>query len=162
MSKKDYSHILYYGTDMTPNEFAQINLFPYLGIENPTWLSGYNGINDGSASLTLTLRDMVKLGQLYLQDGYSGEQQILSSEWIDAATSFKVNTGWGTLPGYGYLWWLPPQGYLAFGYGGQFIAVIPELDLIVGTHSNEFSTITYQEQLLDYIYNNIAPLFDND
>ena len=78
------------------------------------------------------------------------------------ATSFKVNTGWETLPGYGYLWWLPPEGYLAFGYGGQFIAVLPDQNLVVGTHSNIYSTLTYQEQVLDYIYNGIVPLFGND
>ena len=105
---------------------------------------------------------MVKLGQLYLQDGYSGDTQILSSEWILEATSLKVPTFWSTIPGYGYLWWLPEDGYLAFGYGGQFIAVIPERNLIIGTHSIENNDSLYQEQLLDYIYNSIAPLFEVD
>lgn len=56
---------------------------------------------------------------------------------------FKVNTipdywfPWQLLPEYGYLWWLPERGYLAFGYGGQFIAVVPELDLVIGTHSTD-------------------------
>ena len=39
------------------------------------------------------LRDMVKLGQLYLQVGFSGSEQILSSNWIDKATSAQTNTG---------------------------------------------------------------------
>ena len=157
------SHILYYSTGMIPEEFAEINLFPYLGIENPQWFSGYNNINDGSASLVLNLRDMVKLGQLYLQDGYSGDNQILSSEWIQEATSPQISTGVPSLPNYGYLWWLfPEEGYLAYGYGGQFIAVFPERNLVVGTHSYMNSTVTYQNQVLDYIYNDIAPLFDNN
>ena len=157
------SHVLYYATGMTPAEFAEINLFPYLGIENPQWLSGNNGINDGSASLTLTLRDMVKLGQLYLQDGYSGDNQILSSEWIQEATSPQISTGSPSLPNYGYLWWLfPEEGYLAYGYGGQFIAVFPERNLVVGTYSYMNSTANYQDQLLNYIYNSIAPLFDDN
>ena len=67
------SHILYYGTGMTPQQFAHVNLFVYLGINNPYWLNGYNNINDGSASLNLRLRDMVKLGQLFVQDGYASE-----------------------------------------------------------------------------------------
>ena len=155
------SHIIYYATGMTPEEFAGINLFPYLGIETPQWLSGFNGINDGSASLQLTLRDMIKLGQLYLQDGYSGDSQILSSEWIEEATSLQISTGFDGINGYGYLWWLPQEGsYLAAGYGGQYIAVLPEINLVVGTHSNINSTANYQNQLLYYIYNNIVPLFD--
>ena len=43
---------------------------------------------------------MVKLGQLYIQDGFSGNEQILSSEWIERATSPQVETNWGN-NGYG-------------------------------------------------------------
>ena len=46
---------------------------------------------------------MSKLGQLYIQDGYSGDNQILSSEWIEQATSSAVSTGLQPLSGYGYL-----------------------------------------------------------
>ena len=157
------SHILYEGTGMTPKEFANINLFPFLGINDPDWFAGYNGINDGSASLQLTLREMVKLGQLYLQDGYSGDNQIISSEWIEEATSPHAIPGnwWGFLNGYGYLWWLPNYGgYLAIGYAGQFIAVIPELELVIGTHSLDTYPGDPYTPLLGFIYNSIAPLFD--
>ena len=156
------SHVLYYATEMTPYEFANINLFPYLGIENPQWLNGYLNINDGSASLELRLRDMIKLGQLYLQDGWSGEEQILSSEWINEATSLHVETI-SVIPGYGYLWWLhPEEGYMAIGYGGQYIAVYPERGLVIGTHSSINNNQTYQLQLFNYIHHDIVPIFDAD
>ena len=61
------AHALYYGSGMTPSEFADSYLFPHLGIYNPTWEAGYLEINDGSAMLHLTLREMVKLGQLYFK-----------------------------------------------------------------------------------------------
>ncbi len=155
------SHILYYATDMTPYEFANTNLFSYLGIESPQWFSGYLGIQDGAASLTLRLRDMVKLGQLYLQDGWSGEEKILSSEWIEQATSMQVETGSPEIPGYGYLWWLlPEEGYMAIGYGGQCIAVYPERQLVIGTHSTINNDGIYFSQLLGYIHNYIAPIFE--
>ena len=158
------SHILYEGTGSTPKEFASVNLFPYLGINDPLWMDGYNNINDGSASLHLRLRDMVKLGQLFLQDGYASENnQIVSSEWIEIATSPLISTDFDFFPvlaNYGYLWWIPQEGYLAFGYGGQFIAVMPEKNLVIGTHSNIFSTQFYQIELLNIIYNEIAPLFE--
>ena len=156
-------HILYEGVGMTPIEFANINLFPYLGINNPFWMNGYNGINDGSASLYLRLRDMVKLGQLFIQDGYASENnQIISEEWINKATSSLISTGWPGLENYGYLWWIPQEGYLAYGYGGQFIAVIPERNLVIGTHSDIYSDQLYQTALLNIIYNQIAPLFENE
>ena len=155
------SHILYEGTGSNPKEFASVNLFPYLGINNPFWTDGYNNINDGSASLHLRLRDMVKLGQLFLQDGYAlDDNQIISSEWIEIATSPLISTGWSGLDNYGYLWWIPQEGYLAYGYGGQFIAVMPERNLVVGTHSHIYSAQPYQTELLNIIYNEIAPLFE--
>ena len=146
------SHILYYATGMTPYEFANINLFPYLGINNPQWMDGYLDINDGSASLELRLRDMIKLGQLYLQNGWSSaNQQILSSEWIQQATSLQVETG-SFIPGYGYLWWLPPEdGYMAIGYAGQCIAVYPEKGVVIGTHSSINNDPMYMSLLLGYI-----------
>jgi len=145
------SHILYYATGMTPYEFANINLFSYLGIENPQWLDGYLNINDGSASLELRLRDMIKLGQLYLQNGWSADEQILSSEWIEQATSLQVETN-SFIPGYGYLWWLPPEeGYMALGYAGQCIAVYPEKGVVIGTHSSINNDPIYMSVLLGYI-----------
>ena len=156
------SHVLYYATQMIPSEFANINLFPYLGIENPQWLDGYLNINDASASLELRLRDMIKLGQLYLQDGWSGEEQVISSEWVNEATSVHMETI-SAIPGYGYLWWLPAEeGYMAIGYGGQYIAVYPERGLVIGTHSTINSNQTYEFQLFNYIHNEIAPIFDNE
>ena len=157
------SHVLFHMTGMTPNEFASINLFPYLGIENPQWLDGYLNINDASASLELRLRDMIKLGQLYLQDGWSGDEHILSSEWIEQATSIKVDTYYPSIPGYGYLWWLPPgEGYMAIGYAGQYIAVYPERDLVIGIHSSINNDQIYQSQLLEYIHNQIPYIFDGE
>ena len=156
------SHVLYYATQMSPSEFASRDLFPYLGIQDPQWLDGYLNINDASASLELRLRDMIKLGQLYLQDGWSGEEQILSSEWVNEATSLHVETI-SAIPGYGYLWWLPPEeGYMAIGYGGQYIAVYPERGLVIGIHSAINNNETYQSQLFYYIHNHIAPIFDGD
>ena len=155
------SHIIYEATGQTPKEFAGENLFPYLGIENPDWLYGYNGINDGSASLELTLREMVKLGQLYIQGGFSGDIQILSSEYIEEATSFKIDTGFGY--GYGFLFWIPYSENVSFeakGYGGQNIFVYPDRNLVIGTHSYFNSSGSYQNILNSTINTSIAPLFD--
>lgn len=147
-------HVINELTEMSPRDFAQENLFPQLGITDPYWNEDQDNVHNGSYDLYLTLREMVKLGQLYLQDGMSLNNQILSSEWIENATSSQIND-W-----YGYLWWLPGIGYLAVGLGGQYIAVVPELDLVIGTHSATQSSDAYTDQLLSYIYNQIVPIFD--
>ena len=147
-------HVINELTEMSPRDFAQENLFPQLGITDPYWNEDQDNVHNGSYDLYLTLREMVKLGQLYLQDGMSLNNQILSSEWIENATSSQIND-W-----YGYLWWLPGIGYLAVGLGGQYIAVVPELDLVIGTHSATQSSDAYTDQLLSFIYNQIVPIFD--
>ena len=53
---------------------------------------------------------------------------------------------------------------LRYGYGGQFIAVIPELELVIGVHSlvdDIPDTTDYQTLLLECIYERIAPLFED-
>ncbi len=165
------SHLIYYNSGLTPYNFAQTHLFPSIGIENPYWYYGNDlEINDAAVGLFLNLRDMVKLGQLYLQNGLSiensnglqVENQILSEEWIGLSTSQQINT-WGVpdLPGYGYLWWIPDKEgvYLAWGAGGQYIAVIPQYNLIIGTHASRFDPQDTRN-LRSEILNTIIPFFE--
>ena len=154
------SHIIFYKTEMTPLEFGNSYLFPQLGIDNPNWDDGYQNINDGSTSLYLNLRDMVKLGQLYLQDGLSGSEQIISSEWVERATNVQTGT-----ENYGYLWWLQDNegtSYSARGLGGQVIAVYPEYELVIGAQSDIFGSgdINSHSNLLNNRINSIATIFE--
>lgn len=165
------SHVIFYNSGLTPYFFAGNYLFPFLGIENPWWFYGNTlGINDGSANLYLNLRDMVKLGQLYLQDGFSGGNQILDSRWIEDATSPKIEVGnqllWPELSNYGYLWWIPEYegAYLAYGYGGQYIAVIPQFNLVIGSHSSDNGpdeSYSHADNLRDIIFSEIVPFFED-
>ena len=158
------SHIIFNKTEMTPLEFGNNYLFPHLGIENPNWDAGYQNINDGSVGLYLNLRDMVKLGQLYLQDGLSGSEQIISSDWVQRATNVQTGTEWGY---YGYLWWLLDDlgtSYSAQGFGGQVIAVYPEYDLVIGAQSDiDWASGDYNSHsdLLNYRIHDIASMFEN-
>ena len=166
------SHVIFYNSGLTPYFFASNYLFPFLDIQQPWWFYGNTlGINDGSANLYLNLRQMVKLGQLYLQDGYSGEIQILGSEWIEDATSPQIEVGnqllWPELSDYGYLWWLPEYegAYLAYGYGGQYIAVIPQYNLVIGSHSSDNGpdeAYSHADNLRNIIFNEVLPFFEND
>ena len=158
------SHIIFKKTEMTPLEFGNNYLFPHLGIENPNWDAGYQNISDGSVGLYLNLRDMVKLGQLYLQGGLSGSEQIISSDWVQRATNVQTATDWGY---YGYLWWLLDDlgtSYSAQGLGGQVIAVYPEYDLVIGAQSEidwaNYDTDSHSE-LLNYRIHDIALMFEN-
>jgi CubicO group peptidase (beta-lactamase class C family) len=134
------SGVLQRAAGLSALEFADLYLFGPLGIERRTWPADPQGITIGGAELSLRARDMAKIGYLILnQGGWDGEQ-IVPADWVQAATSLQVLVipdGARDCPevGYGYLWWLRPQGEhasaLAVGFGGQYIYVIPALDLVV-------------------------------
>ena len=80
-------------------------------------------------------RDMAKIGYLYLNNGVWDGQQLLSAEWVEQSQQkYVLNEGayepWDEY--YGYGWWVHEIGaYAAHGYRGQFIYVIPHLDMVV-------------------------------
>lgn len=94
----------------------------------------------------LSSRDMLKFGLLYLNQGVWQGERLLSKEWISQSTKIQMDIGQSAAAkGYGYYWWVKDfvyhdqsyPGYFAWGNGGQFIIVIPELDLVtVFTGSN--------------------------
>lgn len=96
------------------------------------WVHDPNGISTGGWGLTLTVRDMAKFGQLYLNEGIYGRKQILSKSWVKESTIMNENL-------YGYLWWLREEdgifSYCAMGDGGNVICCIPEKELVVAIAS---------------------------
>ena len=93
---------------------------------------------NGGSGLALTARDLLRIGQLALQDGRSGDRRVVPAAWVREMTTprFTWRESVGPQPGvtYGYLWWVtdgpPYRAYFAWGYGGQFIYVVPALDLV--------------------------------
>ncbi|MCP4628808.1 MAG: serine hydrolase [bacterium] len=118
-------------------EFAEQNLFKPLGIKPRVWKMDAQGYSTGHGGLYLSTRDMVKIGFLYLNDGYWDGKQIVSPGWVEESTRGHVTAGRGYY--YGYQWWIRPVGgcpsYRAWGRNGQFIVVVPELDLVVAVTS---------------------------
>ena len=125
---------------MTTAEFAQVNLFEPLGITDFIWEADPQGYNDGWAGLYLYPHDVAKLGYLMMHQGYWDGEQIISSEWVVEATQLQNKTGRGD--DYGYGWWVPPptqfREFAAEGRGGQYIRVLPDLNLIVVTTGGGF------------------------
>jgi len=115
--------------------YADEVLFRPLGIRRGQWEETPRGEAIGGYGLYLTPRDMARLGLLYLQEGRWNGERLLSANYIEAATTYQSEgDGTGGTP-YGYQWWVTgASGYDAFfalGYGGQYIYVVPALDLIV-------------------------------
>jgi len=131
------SMIITKATGMTALEFGESYLFEPLGISNLDWTDIF-GYTIGSQSLSMTTRDMAKVGYLYLNEGIWGKRQIIPKEWVEESTQTQVevpNNEQVIDEDYGYQWWtLSVNGhsaYAAWGYNGQHIYVIPDLDIVI-------------------------------
>jgi CubicO group peptidase (beta-lactamase class C family) len=119
-------------TGMPAAEYARRELFAPLGISPGRWNGDGQGHSLGSGGLFLRPRDMLRFGQLYLQEGRWRGRQIIPRAWVRDSTRRHV-----AVPGdgaYGYLWWVntgPHRGFLAQGYRGQTIAVFPRSSVVV-------------------------------
>jgi hypothetical protein len=98
-----------------------------------------------------------------LHQGQWKAKQIVSSEWVQEATGFQKKTDRGD--NYGYGWWVPPPTqfieFAAEGRGGQYIRVLPELDLIVVTTGSGFEWNDITPLLIPAMVDMAEPLPDN-
>jgi CubicO group peptidase (beta-lactamase class C family) len=123
---------------------AKATLFKTLGITRYTW-EERQGLSNGAYGLSLSSRDLAKIGYLYLNEGRWEKEQIVSKEWVRESTRplIKAVDPVSRLKDYGFLWWIRTikghSAYLALGFGGQVTTVIPNLDLVVVVTSYEDS-----------------------
>lgn len=115
--------------------YADAVLFQPLGIERGRWRETPQGDAIGGYGLAMTPRDMARLGLLFLQEGRWNGEQLLAADYVSDATSIQSDgDGTGGTP-YGYQWWVTEASshaaYFALGFGGQYVYVVPGLDLIV-------------------------------
>lgn len=123
--------ILENSTGMSALAYANEALFGPLGITQVRWMTDPSqSFYLGSMGMQLTPRDMAKIGYLYLRGGQWDGRQVVPAEWTTEATRAQVSPG-SMSPGYGYQWWVREGYFRASGYGGQFIMVMPDLDLVV-------------------------------
>ena len=128
------SAILTKATGKSTWQFAQEALAKPLGFTLAQWPRDPQGIYFGGNEMVMTPRQMLAFGELYLNGGQSGGRQIISREFIEE--TFEAR-GRSRISGreYGYGWWMREmagrQTYYAWGFGGQFIVLVPSLDLVV-------------------------------
>ncbi len=124
------SAIIQETTGMSALSFAEEHLFGPLGISDVEWESNPQGTSLGYSGLKMRPRDMAKIGYLYLKGGLWEGERVVPSEWVEAST--RKHTSATLEDGYGYQWWADDSGiYMALGYGGQFIFVAPEKEMVV-------------------------------
>jgi CubicO group peptidase (beta-lactamase class C family) len=99
------------------------------------WLRDPDGIHAAPFGLALTALDMVKIGELWLNQGEWQGKRLLAADYIADASRNLVPELDQTRSGYGYLWWDTPlateQAFSAQGQYGQLITVIPDLRAVI-------------------------------
>jgi CubicO group peptidase (beta-lactamase class C family) len=133
------SAILTKATKTSTWQFAQDSLAKPLGFTLPRWPQDPQGVYFGGNDMLLTPRQMLSFGELYLEEGRTGPRQVVSQKWVER--SF-VPRAVSPISGqqYGYGWWMRElaghQAYFAWGFGGQYIILVPDLDLVIVTTSS--------------------------
>jgi CubicO group peptidase (beta-lactamase class C family) len=159
------SAILERRAGMHADAYADRYLFPALGIERSSWFRNQDGHPHTGGGLHLLPLDMARFGQLYLQGGRWGDQQIVPRWWAEASSKNVVpfNPPRGHVVGYGYLWWImepDPDGageetiYAAMGFRAQYIFVIPEHDMVVVVTGGTQNGLD-QRRPIDFVYTHI-------
>lgn len=142
-------------------DYAMQSALANLCFENAYWLLQHDGRPHAGAGLNLRPRDMLKIGELVLQQGQWHQQRLIKPELIQAATAAKLPTPLdGALANYGHYWWTGSE-YLAGktvtsitadGYGGQQIVIYPELDLILvmtaSAYNSDFHNLPRKVKML--------------
>lgn len=147
----------------TTRDYLVPRLFEPLHIETPYWENSPEGVSKGGTGLYLRTEDIAKFGQLYLQRGRWNDKQILSADWVDLATSYKVSNGsnpdsdWAQ--GYCFQFWRCRKNiYRGDGAYVQFCVVMPDQNVVVAMTSDGND---YQGQL-NALYDILLPALKNE
>ena len=102
------SSMLEQRTGLHADGFADATLFDALDIDESAWFRNAEGHVHTGGGLNIRARDMIKLGQLYLQGGVWEGEQVIEREWIEASVRqhYTFQNPPPRVTGYGYFWWI--------------------------------------------------------
>lgn len=134
------SAILTEATGKSTLDFAREVLGRPLGIQIHPWTQDPAGIYFGGNNMEFTPREMLAFGELYLHGGRANGKQIVPASWVVDSLTPRVRSSRDRDREYGLGWWIREMASVktayAWGYGGQFILLVPDLDIVVVTTSS--------------------------
>jgi CubicO group peptidase (beta-lactamase class C family) len=118
-------------------DFIRKELLGKMGITNYGWQEDVSGLPKSAAGSSMRSRDMLKWGLLVMNEGMWNGEQLVPADFVKRSIDRIHTNQQGT--SYGYFWWradmkVGDKTYDCIsgrGAGGQFILMLPELDLIV-------------------------------
>ena len=166
-------------------DYAREKLFDPLGIDSrPAWEgwdtdsknSGFNrpgfawgtdrqGVHSGCCMLKLTTADMIKIGELYVNEGRWKGQRIVSAEWARESVRSQLTPGQLAAgeDSFGYGWWVGDDAYghpwFDSGWFGHLVIGIPDLQLVIAVSSADDVSDDFQQALLPIIVEEVLKPF---
>jgi CubicO group peptidase (beta-lactamase class C family) len=158
------SAIITKASGTTTHQFATSVLARPLGITLSRWPRDPQGIYFGGNEMLMTPRQMIAIGEMWLNRGRARGAQVVPAEWVDASCRPRTRSRWDSDREYGYGWWSQAfnghRACFAWGYGGQYILVFRDLDLVVAVTSATAVSDErrgYRRQLFDLLEAHILP-----
>ncbi|MEM7456618.1 MAG: sialate O-acetylesterase [Planctomycetota bacterium] len=145
-------------------EFIREEVFGKLGIETYRWQPDLSGLPKAAAGSSVRSRGMLKFGQVILDRGNWNGEQLWDVEFIEEVTEpFYTNRAGHT---YSHFWWGHVVEHQATSYhcisgrgaAGQYLIVVPDLNLVVVSTSHNRSN-GYVQSPLKFTNDIIIPAF---
>jgi CubicO group peptidase (beta-lactamase class C family) len=158
------SAILTKASGKSTHQFAAEVLARPLGFTLAPWPRDPQGIYFGGNEMLLTPRQMLSIGELWRNRGRAGGAQVVPAAWVETSCQPRTRSRWDPDREYGYGWWMQTFGghraCFAWGFGGQYIMVFRDLDLVVVVTSA--TTVSderhgYRRQLFDLLESHVLP-----
>ncbi len=161
------SVVLTRATGMSTRDFAERYLFDPLNIRVGGWDQDPQGYYMGGNNLAISPWSMLKIGKLVLNNGVFEGKQLVAESWLQVALDSYTRSNFNPYD-YGYHWWRQPiAGYtlhFAWGNGGQYIMVLPELDTVLAITSDPDvprGSRASRQQLFGFIGQRVIPILEN-
>lgn len=139
-------------------DFIETELLAKIGINRFAWQDDISGLPKAAAGSSMRSRDMLKWGMLVMNEGRWNGEQLIPEAFVQRATDRLHTNDQGS--SYGFFWWRHDMevGQRKFdcisgrGAGGQYILMLPELDLIavITSHNKGMGDMlkTFPERVL--------------
>jgi len=160
------SVILTKATGMSTRSFANEYLFAPMDIQIGGWARDPQGYYMGGNNLAVAPLDLLKIGTMMMDVGKYNGKQIVPKDWILESVQVYTRSNYNPY-NYGYMWWRRPVGgyqlFFAWGNGGQYIMMLPELETVISITSDlgrSNGSRRYQDQIFEFLQETIIPFVE--